>query len=175
MPTLPKRGFWTRKSVKTTRFTMFSRARSWKTMRFTMFSRVSCVRKDAVFRGICEKHDRFAKNHVFLRVFRRPVALKREFWRANPSETRVLDAQVRENHAFYDVFSRPIAENHAFYDVFLSFLRPKRCFLSRDLRKTRPLRKKPCLFTCFSPAGRVKTRVLACQPFRNAGFGRASP
>ena len=26
VPTLPKRGFWTRKSVETTRFTMFSRA-----------------------------------------------------------------------------------------------------------------------------------------------------
>ena len=46
-PPLPRRGFWTRKSVKTTRFTMFSRARSWKTMRFTMFSRVFCVRKGA--------------------------------------------------------------------------------------------------------------------------------
>ena len=80
---------------------MFSNAGLRKTMRFTMFSRVSCVRKTAAFRGIYEKHDRFAKNHVFLRVFRRPVALKREFGRANPSETRVLDAQVCENHAMF--------------------------------------------------------------------------
>ena len=58
--------------------------------------------------------------HVFLRVFPRPVGSKREFWRANPFETRVLHARVRENHAFYDIFSRPIAENHAFYDVFLT-------------------------------------------------------
>ena len=95
VPTLPKRGFWTRKSVETTRFTMFSRALIAETTRFTMFTRVPCVRKTALSIG--------------------------------------------------------------------------------NLGKTRPLRKKPCLFTCFSPAGRVKTRVLACQPFRNAGFGRASP
>ena len=103
-------------------------------MRFTMFSRVSCVRKDAVFRGICEKHDRFAKNHVFLRVFRRPVALKREFWRANPSETRVLDAQARENHAFYDVFSCPIVENHAFYDVFAPLGAENHAFLPKEIK-----------------------------------------
>ena len=34
MPTLPKRGFWTRKPLKTTRFTMFSRARRRKSLVF---------------------------------------------------------------------------------------------------------------------------------------------
>ena len=103
------------------------------------------------YKGIYQKHDRFVKNHVFLRGFLRPIASKREFWLANPSETRLLDAQVRENHAFYDVFSRPDRGKPRVLRCFPEFPALKKMRAFEGFKKNTTASQKTILFYVFFP------------------------